>query len=278
MSHVEYRAGSGSVRVLPSTLAGSERTALRTKPGAYVQNTVDEKSIADTLAHGRRCVGAQCQQGQISNVFRLQFDLDRRARKRSGGRDPGVLLRELDSRPQPKAEPAQRTRVYPSKAQFNRLLGHGNTGPKIRAVAYHEAAHAVIAVLEGLRLDEVRFNWEGAPGYSWEFKGGKCEIRSGTQTSRFCVASECAEELAGFRPELLDGWRVGDERQARKLTQQGVLADRQRATAMLTRSWPAVRALARALLRDQRVDGDTATAVIMANLDANTRSRLRAAA
>ena len=271
------------------TETGLERTVTRAtlkevgpQPfAAYPQSTVDVRSLQATLERGRKCIGAHCRRGgQDPDVLlrELELDLDRRGRKGTGGRDPAELERELDSRSGPKADPVQRTRtrVYPSPSIYRGLLAHNYS--KIKAVAYHESAHAVIGLLEGLCLGEVRFNWKGSPGYSWEFKGGKCEIKSGTQTSRLYVAGRCAEDLAGFRPELLDGWRAGDERQASKLTTRGTWVDRSDVRLTLTRHWSAVKALALRLMEVQRIDGPEAEQIILANLDANTRSRLRAAA
>ena len=92
------------------------------------------------------------------------------------------------------------------------------------------------------------------------------------------LAGSVASEMAGLGEALPKTWSALDHKRAQTCTARGVMQDRHRARATLTRHWPAVKALALRLMEVQRVDGDEATAIIMDALDARTRARLQSAA
>ena len=247
---------------------------------AYSQTTLDVRSLADTLAHGRRCVGSACTtRGQDPHVLSLELDLDQRGRETPGSDYSDVLQleRELDGRPQLKVAPALR-REWPSQSEYTRLLGNAFTGRKVKATAYHEAGHAVHALLDGCRIDALRLLWtRDRNNGTWRFRGGEC-VTHGTDTAAMHLAGREATELAGLGEALPETWSAADHKRAHGCTKYGVLQDRQSARATLKRHWPAVQALATALLERQHIDGDTATSIIMGALDANTRHRLQRAA
>ena len=267
------------------TETGLERTVTRAtlreigpQPfAAYTMSTVDIRSLAATLERGKSCVGAACHRGgQDPDVLLRELDLNHRGRTGGEYSDVLDLERDLDEREPTHTAVSIRTREYPSESELRALLGNGFTNAKVRALAFHEAAHSVLAVVDGCRLDEVRLHWKRS-GFSWELTGGKCLIRSGPHTVPMYLAGRLAEGMAGLGEASPMSWSSGDAKYARKYTKRGVVEDRRTALLVLRRHWPAVRALASALLDRQRIDGDEAEAIIVEHLDLATRSRLRAA-
>ena len=203
---------------------------------------------------------------------------DRDAARREFARDMARLEAVVQRGVRKEAKPPvtrRPTREYPSKAAFHVLLG--NNAPTIRATAFHEAGHAVAGFVGGSSLEAVslysaRRSWD----HAWCFAGGKCLFRQRATTALVYVAGAVAEELAGFPPEALPSrWRDSDETRAAELTRHGVREDSRAAQSLLRRHWAAVQALAYRLLDEPVVDGRSAEEIILANLDANTRVRLR---
>ena len=243
---------------------------------AYPQSDVAVRSIEDTLKHGRRCVGSACTtRGQDPHVLSLELDLDQRGRETPGGSHSDVEQheRELDSYSTPlKPDP------IPSQATYRQLLA--NDRGKIKQTCIHEAGHGVANVLSGNGIKSMRLCWRSTPGGSfegvtWTFTGGGCSRRRGTETPGTLMAGLAAEQLAGCES---DDWSDGDRVKARRISKRWNREDLSAATALLRRHWPAVRALADALLKRQRLDGQEAERIIMGALDANTRARLQSAA
>ena len=249
---------------------------------AYPQSDVQVRSLKATLAHGRKCVGSECnKRGQDPHVLSLELELDRKGRTGAGGSysDVLALIRELDDKPAPKVDAVQRVREWPSTSEYTRLRGNSVTGHACRATAYHEAGHAVHALLDGCRIEGVSLLWRrDRNNGTWRFRGGECVTRGGTDTAAMHLAGSVASEMAGLGEALPKTWSALDHKRAQTCTARGVMQDRHRARATLTRHWPAVKALALRLMEVQRVDGDEATAIIMDALDARTRARLQSAA
>ena len=274
------------------TATGMERTVLSAtlkeigpQPfAAYPQSDVAVRSIEDTLRHGKACVGAQCQKrgGQDPDVLlrELELDLGRPGRTRTGGEysDVLALLRELDDKPAPKVGEGRRAREWPSQSEYTRLRGNSVTGDACRATAFHESGHAVHALLDGCRLDELSLLWQRERNNgTWKFRGGEC-VTHGTDTAPMHLAGSVASEMAGLGEANPKSWSALDHKRAQNCTSRGVLQDRLSARAKLKRHWGAVKALATALLEHQRLDGQEAESIIMGALDQNTRARLKAAA
>ena len=243
---------------------------------AYPQSDVSVRSLTDVLAHGRRCVGAACTtRGQDPHVLSLELDLDQRGRETSGGSHSDVEQheRELDSYSTPlKPDP------IPSQVTYRRLLA--NDGGKIKQTCIHEAGHGVANVLNGNGIKAVRLCWKATPGGSfegvtWTFTGGGCSRRRGTETPGTLMAGLAAEQLAGCES---DDWSDGDRVKSRRISKNWNSQDLQAAKALLQRHWPAVKALASALMQRQRLDGQEAEAIVMGALDERTRARLQSAA
>jgi Peptidase family M41 len=115
--------------------------------------------------------------------------------------------------------------------------------PGRKALAYHEAGHAVVGYALGLEIEQITI----IPN---ETSLGQCRYR-GWETSgaagdldrhlRLILAGAVAEEIAMGAPS-----RGSDERRALDLA------------LSLEEKWPAVRAVATALRRDRELDGPEA--------------------
>lgn len=146
-----------------------------------------------------------------------------------------------------------------------------------RATAYHEAGHSVAAYLEGTGVRRVWLRWD-AHG---RLAGGSCEYRHHSISPATFAAGRAAEELAGF--DTPESSSVGDRATAAaRAAERGQpgwwheAREHENARGLLTRHWPAVTAVARALLERGELDGAEVERLIEANLDQATRQRVPA--
>jgi hypothetical protein len=140
----------------------------------------------------------------------------------------------------------------------------------IRAIAFHEAGHVVIAVLEGVSVDSVYLTNERCIS-GWRIRGGGCSAYNDgpalTQV-RVYVAGAEAVRMAGLGEAIPANWNGHDENKAGRVA-DGYMVSRQRENvrALLTRQWPAVDAVARALLERGYLSGDEAEHIVLSKLD-----------
>ncbi len=183
----------------------------------------------------------------------------------------------------PEAPPSTRRqkRDRPAEWEWRNLLFNAKSRQELRALAYHESAHAVASVCAGIRLDSVELYAERTGYGGWRMVGGKCkwgDVGSGDRrvTALIYMAGPAGETLVNIDRQRTEG---SDEIHARKLsTQDTILRDLSDAKSLLKRHWSAVHALAQQLITDQSVDGSEAEALIVQHLDSNTRARLKSVA
>ena len=264
---------------------------------AYPQSDVQVRSIEETLCVGRACVRS----GADPDVLARELDLDRR-RPRAGGQDPDVVRRRLKvSRRRAGQDPDvllrefeldRRNRVRPSEPQSRTtapvvksrprpttwelpIIMERSEGRRVRAIAYHEAGHAVAFVLGGTPLAEVRLHWKH-DGVSWKSWGGRCAPRDlHALPAHAFLAGEAAVDLAGLTEAVPHAWSAGDRKEARQRGWYPGSYHAATARAMLMNNWRAVRALADVLCERQTIPGREAEALIYNNLDPAARSRIR---
>jgi Peptidase family M41 len=137
--------------------------------------------------------------------------------------------------------------------------------PGRKALAYHEAGHAVIGYALGLEIEQITIipneTSLGQCRYrDWETSGPADDLDSHL---RLILAGAVAEEIAMGAPS-----RGSDERRALDLAllrsdseaeaAERVDAARSRIARFLEEHWPVVKALAVALRRDRELDGPEA--------------------
>ena len=198
-------------------------------------------------------------------------------------------LEQLDSEPIAASQPSVPMPVRPSPAQLAVFLTQP-IGDQLRAVAYHEAGHAVAWFVEGGRIANVILRWGRSPvdGRSLEFVGGRCEPYDSSPSSSAIVnlGGQAATDLAGLSWALRPGWHhqdgcTKDNRSAAEWCErrgESAVHYRRRyledARALLQNNWPAVQALAWALMTHGEVRGREAERIIVENLPAPSRRRL----
>ena len=166
----------------------------------------------------------------------------------------------------------KRSDVWRGNLQSELLYRHG---PAIRKTCFHEAGHAVADVLLGVGVLDVRLDTG--------FVGGSCtpERADSRVQGITSAAGRAAEQLAGFDVNPLSQNYAGDYRDAEGARNYyGVAGEAtvlRNAKALLTRHWPAVKAVADAVMREGELSGQECGELIHANLDLGTRQRLTAA-
>ena len=192
---------------------------------AYPQSEVHIRSIRATLERGRACVGPFCATSQQNpNAARAEHEHERdrirlaqlgtppvkreRTQDRDAARDEHERERQkleaIATGVPREAKPVtrrQRPREYPSEWEFRRLLE--NSSHEVRALAYHEAAHAVASVLAGIKLDSVHLYSKRTGDGRWRINGGACRWRDcrsgdGRISPAIYMAGQAGEVLAGF--------------------------------------------------------------------------------
>jgi Peptidase family M41 len=141
--------------------------------------------------------------------------------------------------------------------------------PGRKALAYHEAGHAVVGCALGLEIEQVTIvPSEGSLGRC-RYQGWDDEEAAGDVQTALIVllAGTVAEEIAVGAPS-----RGADEPKARELAlSQGhseaeaadcIARARMLVAAFLEEHWPIVKALAAALRKERQLDGPRATAII----------------
>ena len=226
---------------------------------AYPQSDVQVRSLKDILEEGRRCVGSAC-------------------RRRGGGADPDVLLRELefDRGLRERRDEQQRAKMGPTRHPHERsdpptrhsdwpvLVRQG--GERLRAMAVHEAGHALIFVLHGVPLEDV-FLAHGPDGYH-----GRCGIGAASRyPAEGFAAGALAAQMAGFGSDVVP--MSSADRQGFEMHSLwgAEFEHARRAREQLRFHWCAVVAVSRALLERQILSGSEAEALIMRHLDLRTR-------
>lgn len=124
------------------------------------------------------------------------------------------------------------------------------------AIAFHEAAHAVVGYIEGNGVESVTINVR-----STNVVGGLYRPRRGVPSARCDVAGHEGTELAGLAHVLPRNRDGSDYRAARKTGADIPTAERD-AREMLRRYWPAVKALAAELAWAGEVQGEDAERII----------------
>ena len=206
----------------------------------------------------------------------LKPDLDAAAEHVRNRKRLDALTQRIAKEPPPVSR--RREREYPSASAWRQIL-LDDLG-KVRAIAHHEASHAVYCVLAGIRLDLVYLH-STKRGYDgrWQITGGRCNWRDVQRgdprvSAELYMSGPAGEQLVGYDRRSLQG-PTNDKRHAEKLTMsRGTWEDLENAKPLLRRHWGAVGALAELLVQEQRVSGETAEAIILENLDSMTRQRL----
>jgi len=158
-------------------------------------------------------------------------------------------------------------------------------GLTARALAIHEAGHAVMRVLLGGTLEHVRLHWtEGANGRP-RLRGGSCRgVPGEAGTVETALAGRAAVDVASaYSPELrgaLEGFHDrGDVDAARPLVERRHGPDHdlyrhvREVAATLRRHWAAVLGVADALLDRDLTDRDV-RAIVLSNVDDITRRQI----
>lgn len=167
---------------------------------------------------------------------------------------------KLRRTPTPESRPA----ISPSDLRRASLDGHA--ARRNKGIAIHEAAHAVVMVLEGIRISRVFLAADG---------GGAVTPGAASKLPA-CVYLAGAEGVAIARLEdAMPAWANGnDERNAMEQLGPYLVRHRKNVRAILRGSWAAVTALARALLGRGELGGAEAETIVRDNLSDETRRRL----
>jgi len=136
----------------------------------------------------------------------------------------------------------------------------------VRATAYHQAGHAIFAILEGRGTEEIGFEWRyvnGIPelcgGYHIPRRGRASPVAAmaGNAAARIEFANRCpilGEEVEGPLPATTEH-KVQYRGASFRLPAREDIAG---ATAVLLRNWASVKALAEALMERGKLSGDEA--------------------
>lgn len=124
------------------------------------------------------------------------------------------------------------------------------------AIAYHEAAHAVVGYIEGNGVASVSITVRGR-----NVVGGLYSPRRGVPSARCDLAGYEGTALAGLTPLSPDPKASSDYRAAQKTGADLVQAERD-AREMLRTRWRAVKALATELAWAGEIQGDEAEEII----------------
>ena len=165
----------------------------------------------------------------------------------------------------------------------------------VRATAYHQAGHAIFAILEGRGTEEMGFEWRTVNGIP-ELCGGYHLPRRGKTSPVAAMAGIAAariefankrpihgEEVHGPQPGWYGSWsndldRATAENKARYQGASAPLLAREDiagATAVLLRNWPPVKALAEAVMERGKLSGDEAERIAIDAMPAQDRNGIR---
>lgn len=141
---------------------------------------------------------------------------------------------------------------------------------QLEGTAYHEAGHAIVALLLGFSVESAGIDTNG--GYCiWSETLYVSEDRFPESWAAVNLAGSIAREIATGEPD--SGQLTQDDLAVRSLSvgPEGLeeLFDkaRSRAEEILQDSWPLVQVLAQALLRYRRLQGEQIQDIIMGSLD-----------
>ena len=131
----------------------------------------------------------------------------------------------------------------------------------MRATAYHQAGHAIFAILEGRGTEEMGFEWRTVNGIP-ELCGGYHLPRRGKTSPVAAMAG-----IAAARIEFANKRPISAPLLARE--------DIAGATAVLLQNWPSVKALAEAVMERGKLSGDEAERIAIDAMPAQDRNGIR---
>ena len=141
---------------------------------------------------------------------------------------------------------------------------------QLEGTAYHEAGHAIVALLLGFSVEGAGIDADG--GYClWNETLYVSEDRFPVSWAAVNLAGSIAREIATGEPD--SGELTQDDLAVRTLSLGTEGLDellgkaRSQAKEILQDSWPLVQLLARALLRYRRLQGEQIRDIIMGSLD-----------
>ncbi len=141
---------------------------------------------------------------------------------------------------------------------------------QLEGTAYHEAGHAIVALLLGFSVESAGIDPNG--GYCiWNETLYVSEDRFPESWAAVNLAGSIAREIATGEPD--SGQLTQDELAVRSLSMgpeglEELLGQaRSRAEEILQNSWPLVQVLARALLKYRRLQGEQIQDIIMGSID-----------
>ncbi|CCF84185.1 hypothetical protein NITHO_3180004 [Nitrolancea hollandica Lb] len=141
---------------------------------------------------------------------------------------------------------------------------------QLEGTAYHEAGHAIVALLLGFSVESAGIDLNG--GYCiWNETLYVSEDRFPESWAAVNLAGSIAREIATGEPD--SGQLTQDELAVRSLSvgpeglEELLGQARSRAEEILQNSWPLVQVLARALLKYRRLQGEQIQDIIMGSID-----------
>lgn len=141
---------------------------------------------------------------------------------------------------------------------------------QLEGTAYHEAGHAIVALLLGFSVESAGIDVDG--GYCvWDETLYVSEDRFPESWAAVNLAGSIAREIATGEPS--SDQLTQDDLAVRSLSlgpegMEELLGEaRSRAQEILQSSWPLVQVLARALLRYRRLHGEQIQDIIMSSFD-----------